>query len=69
VDDTSGAIVPIDDVAALGVALESVMNDETRARLADGAERRRATLPTWEDAVGLMADALTGFSVNGILQR
>jgi glycosyltransferase involved in cell wall biosynthesis len=69
VDDTSGVIVPIDDVSALAIALERVMNDEARARLADGAARRRATLPTWEDAVGLMADALTVFSVNAVLQR
>ena len=69
VDETSGLLVPIDDVEALTEALETIMNDAARARLAEGARRRRETLPTWADAVDRMAAALTRFAVNGIVQR
>jgi glycosyltransferase involved in cell wall biosynthesis len=69
VDAASGLIVPIDDVDALTNALETIMNDEARARLAEGARRRRDALPTWDEAVRQMASALTRFSGNGVLQR
>ncbi len=63
VDDTSGALVPIDDVAALTAALTRVVGDDAeRRRLAAGARARRATLPTWTDAARQMADALTRFA-------
>jgi glycosyltransferase involved in cell wall biosynthesis len=69
VDAASGRLVPIDDVEALTEALETVMDDGARARLADGACRRRETLPTWAEAVDRMAAALTRFATDGILQR
>lgn len=62
VDETSGVLVPIDDADALTAALERVIGDDgERRRLAVGARARRATLPTWQDAAGLMAGALTRF--------
>jgi len=69
VDDDSGVIVPIDDVEALTAGLETVMNDDARARLAEGARRRRGTLPTWADSVRQMVAALAAFTNHGIVQR
>lgn len=62
VDDTSGVLVPIDDVDALTTALQRIVGDDVeRRRLATGARARRTTLPTWADAARQMADALTRF--------
>jgi glycosyltransferase involved in cell wall biosynthesis len=69
VDAASGIIVPIDDVEALTQAIEVVLNDAVRARLTEGAQRRRAGLPTWSDAARQMAAALAGFADHGIVQR
>jgi glycosyltransferase involved in cell wall biosynthesis len=70
VDATSGILVPIDDAAALAEALRPLIDhDETRARLAAGARRRRDTLPRWSDIVQAMADALRPHEAHGNLQR
>jgi glycosyltransferase involved in cell wall biosynthesis len=69
VDAASGVLVPIDDVEALTQAIEVVMNDQARARLTEGARRRRDGLPTWRDAAGQMAAALTRSADHGIVQR
>jgi glycosyltransferase involved in cell wall biosynthesis len=60
VGDDAGVLVPVDDVDALAAALARVVEDERlRARLAEGARRRRDQLPTWQDASRRFADALT----------
>lgn len=70
VDDTSGVIVPIDDVDALTTALAHVIGDDhARIALAAGAARRRDTLPRWADSAIAMNDALRRFAANGIVQR
>jgi glycosyltransferase involved in cell wall biosynthesis len=70
VDEHSGVLVPIDDVAALRAALDPLLRDDgARARLAAGARRRRDTLPRWSDSAHAMAAALMRFSDHGILQR
>lgn len=52
---------------ALGLLLSP--DWDLRRQLAEGARKRRATLPQWHDAAGAMAAALTRFSTHGILQR
>lgn len=42
---------------------------DLRQRLAEGARRRRTTLPQWTDSARAMAAALTRYGDNGILQR
>lgn len=69
VDPSSGVLVGIDDVEGLTDALQVVINDEARARLAAGAGRRRAALPTWADAVREMDVALARYAADGIVQR
>lgn len=70
VDASSGAIVPIDDVAALADALEPLIADGAAlARVAAGARARRDSLPRWSDSAQAMADALTRFAAYGIVQR
>jgi glycosyltransferase involved in cell wall biosynthesis len=70
VDASSGAIVPVDDVAALADALGAIVaDDRRRLRLAEGARRRRDTLPRWDTAAREMAAALERFATHGILQR
>jgi glycosyltransferase involved in cell wall biosynthesis len=55
----AGLIVPVGDSEALAAALSQVLDDpHLRARLTEGARRVRDGLPTWEDAVGKMAEAL-----------
>ncbi len=58
VGNDAGLIVPTGDTKALTAALSQVLDDHSRARLAEGARRVRDGLPTWENAVGKMADAL-----------
>jgi glycosyltransferase involved in cell wall biosynthesis len=60
VGDEAGVVVPVGDVDVLAQALAGVLADGAlRARLAAGARRVRDRLPTWEQAAGRMAAALT----------
>jgi glycosyltransferase involved in cell wall biosynthesis len=69
VDARSGAIVPIDDVAALMAALDTLIADDSaRARLAAGARARRRELPGWRQAAGEMAMALARFRDHGVIR-
>jgi len=55
----AGLVVAPGDVHALAAALRRALgDDDLRARLADGARRARARLPTWEQATARMAAAL-----------
>jgi glycosyltransferase involved in cell wall biosynthesis len=55
----AGLLVPVGDTAALADALARVLGDASlRARLAEGARRRREHLPTWHDAARRLAAAL-----------
>jgi glycosyltransferase involved in cell wall biosynthesis len=59
VGSDAGLLVPPGDVAALAVALTSIVQDTAlRARLAEGARRVRDRLPTWDDATQLMEKTL-----------
>ncbi len=70
VDDRSGALVPMDHPAALAAALQPLVADDgARARVSAGARRRRDMLPRWPDSAQSMAEALTRFAGNGIVQR
>jgi glycosyltransferase involved in cell wall biosynthesis len=60
VGDEAGLLVPPGDVAALTAALAQVLADpRVRERITAGARRVRGRLPTWEDASGRMARALS----------
>jgi glycosyltransferase involved in cell wall biosynthesis len=55
VPDHAGVLVPPGDLAALTAALASVIGDPLlRRRLAEGARRARARLPTWPMAAAKM---------------
>jgi glycosyltransferase involved in cell wall biosynthesis len=57
----AGVLLPPGDVAAWQSALKRLIDDPSeRARLAQGALRARAALPTWEQAAGRMDRALRG---------
>jgi glycosyltransferase involved in cell wall biosynthesis len=59
IGDDAGLLVPVGDTPALTAALARVLGDSSlRACLAEGARRRRARLPTWDDAAGVMSTAL-----------
>jgi glycosyltransferase involved in cell wall biosynthesis len=66
VGDRAGVLVPPGDRDALTGALDRVLGDpHLRVRLADGARCVRDRLPTWEDAVSRMADALEQVVIGG----
>ncbi len=59
VGEEAGLLVPAGDAEALARALRTVLSDRaTRARLAEGARRRRHDLPSWTAAAAAMALAL-----------
>ena len=65
VGNDAGLLVPVRDTAALTAALACVIGDSgLRARLAEGARRRRDQLPTWDDAARVMSTALD--RINGV---
>lgn len=58
-DGVEGLVVATDDVGALTSALTRLATDEAlRLRLAEGARRRGAALPTWDDATAQVVGAL-----------
>jgi glycosyltransferase involved in cell wall biosynthesis len=66
VGDAAGLLTPPGDVKALSTALARITGDaRLRARLADGAKRAGARLPTWEQASERMAVALDGLDAHG----
>jgi glycosyltransferase involved in cell wall biosynthesis len=59
VGDDAGLLVPVGETTAMTAALTRVIGDcSLRARLAEGARRRRDRLPTWNDAARRMSTAL-----------
>ena len=63
VGDDAGILVPPGDENAFTDALRAVITDPgLRTRLAAGARRRRDRLPSWEDAVRKMSEALGSVS-------
>ena len=59
IGDEAGLLVPVGDRDALAAALARVIGDDSlRARLAEGARRRRDRLPSWDSAATLMSSAL-----------
>ena len=65
VPEPAGVLVPPEDVSALTAALSSLLQDPSRRRrLAEGARRARARLPTWPMAAAKMGVILESI-VNG----
>jgi len=61
--DGAGALIPPDDPATLAQTLEHIFSDAVvRARMRDGANRARASLPSWEAASVRMEEALMRFA-------
>jgi glycosyltransferase involved in cell wall biosynthesis len=59
VELSAGLLVPPDDVESLARALAAVLDDvPLRARLAQGAQRVRDRLPSWEEAADKLADVI-----------
>ena len=59
----AGLLVPVDDQAALAVALRTVIADPAaRARLRDGALRVRERLSTWDDSAARLVTAFAALS-------
>ena len=57
----AGLLVPAGDAEALAQALSALVTDAAlRSRLAAGARRARAALPSWDDAAELMARTIEG---------
>jgi glycosyltransferase involved in cell wall biosynthesis len=70
VGSDGGLLVPPGDAAALEGALSSIIDDlDVRNRLAAGARRVRDRLPTWDDAVGKMANVLARLENDGSFAR
>ncbi len=67
----SGVLLQHDHVVGWTYNLGLLLSPDwdLRERLADGARRRRDTLPRWPDSARAMASALTRFAEHGILQR
>jgi glycosyltransferase involved in cell wall biosynthesis len=65
VPEHAGVLVPPDDASALTAVLASLLQDPSRRRrLAEGARRARARLPTWQMAAAKMGVILES-AVNG----
>lgn len=63
VPSDAGLLVPPGDSEALAAALRSVITDPvTRSELAAGAEKARATLPTWQGQASRFSDILNRIS-------
>jgi glycosyltransferase involved in cell wall biosynthesis len=58
VGDEAGIVVPPGNQHALAHALESALDPRVRARLAQGSQRVRQRLGTWQDAAGALIQAL-----------
>jgi glycosyltransferase involved in cell wall biosynthesis len=70
IGDEAGLLVPVGDRDALAAALARVIGDDRlRARLAEGARRRRDRLPSWDDAAKLMSSALDRLNGVGVLEK
>jgi glycosyltransferase involved in cell wall biosynthesis len=66
VGDDAGLLVPPGNTAALAEALGRVIGDASlRARLAEGARRKRDRLPTWDHAFETMHAALARLNTHG----
>jgi glycosyltransferase involved in cell wall biosynthesis len=64
-DEAARLVAAGDEPAFAGALGEVVADRELRARLAEGARRRRDRLPSWEEAVRKMSAALISLSMDG----
>ncbi|MFY8095524.1 MAG: glycosyltransferase family 4 protein [Niveispirillum sp.] len=70
VPPTAGALVPPGDAAALAAAFDRLLADPAALEAAhQGAIRAGERLPTWQNSVSLMRDALSGMVVSGESDR